>query len=414
LDYLYSLRNQGSSFGLERMSAFASVLGRPDESYPVVHVAGTNGKGSVCSMLDSLYRANGYKVGLFTSPHLVELGERVRVNGKPISPGEIKSMTVDLRSMAACLEKKNPGLHPTFFEFMTAMAFVKFKEAEVDLAIVETGLGGRLDSTNIVIPELSVITTISRDHCSILGHEIEQIAREKAGIVKPGKPVLTGWLEPVANQVVEQVARELEAPFETMASSGLREDELPKTNLHGAYQRRNAAMAERAAGLLSSAFPIEPKKTARGLGQVRLEGRWQVIPGPPRIILDACHNAEGARALKGNLATLDRKVEVWFGSLGEDRAGEVLEEILPFAHSLRLFQPRQPRACSLDALLEMIPQDFRGTVSKGEAGKVSEYLASEGEDRIILVTGSLYLIGEILGFVKNSREGWGDELQDIT
>ena len=125
----------------------------------------------------------------------------MRENGKPKSQGDIKSITVELRSMASCLEKKNPGLHTTFFEFMTAMAFVKFKEAEVDLAIVETGLGGRLDSTNIVIPELSVITTISRDHCSILGHEIEQIAREKAGIVKPGKPVLTGWLEPVANPV---------------------------------------------------------------------------------------------------------------------------------------------------------------------------------------------------------------------
>ena len=193
LDYLYALRNRGSDFGLDRMIVFASLLGNPQLSFPVIHVAGTNGKGSVCSMLDAVYRANGYSVGLFSSPHLIDLGERIRVNGVNLSMHELATFVEELRPVAEEMESEQRGFHPTFFEFMTAMAFLTFQQAKVDLAIFETGLGGRLDSTNVVNPELSIITTIAKDHCSILGNEIESIAEEKAGIVKKGKPVLTGW-----------------------------------------------------------------------------------------------------------------------------------------------------------------------------------------------------------------------------
>lgn len=395
------------------MTAIASLLGNPQLSFPVIHVAGTNGKGSVCSMLDAIYRANGYRVGLFSSPHLVELGERIRVDGTNLSMLEIEGFVDELRPLIEKMEAGKPGLYPTFFEFMTAMAFLKFREAGVDLAVVETGMGGRLDSTNVVDPELSLITTISRDHCSILGNEIELIAEEKAGIVKTGKPVLTGWLEPVANQVVERIARGRGSPFETLAHSSSRSAELPKTNLFGEYQRRNAALAKRAVEILSERFPVDGKKVGSGLQQVSLQGRWQVLPGKPMIILDACHNEEGAEALRSNLLALGKTVEVWFGSLGEDRAREVLHAVLPFSCSFKFFRPNQPRACSPQTLVEMIPDTFEGAISTGETDRIEEYLERADKDRIILMTGSIYLLGEILSSVKNLKKNQGTELQDL-
>jgi len=395
------------------MTEFAGLLGNPQLSFPVIHVAGTNGKGSVCSMLDAVYRANGYSVGLFTSPHLVELGERIRVDGINLSMSAIADFVDELRPVAERLDSGKPGFHPTFFEFMTAMAFLKFRKADVDLAVVETGLGGRLDSTNVVDPELSLITTISKDHCSILGNEIELIAEEKAGIVKTGKPVLTGWLEPSANQVVERIAQGRGAPFETLANLSPSSAELPETNLFGEYQRRNAALAKRAVEILSEKFPVDEEKVGCGLRQVNLQGRWQVLPGKPMIILDACHNEEGAEALRGNLLALGKTVEVWFGSLGEDRAKEVIRAVLPFSCAFRFFRPSQPRACSVQSLVEMIPDTFDGGISTGKIDFVDEYFARADKDRIILITGSIYLLGEILSVVKNFKGNQGIELQDL-
>ena len=413
LSYLYALRNRGSSFGLERMTEFASLLGNPQFSFPVIHVAGTNGKGSVCSMLDAIYRANGYRVGLFTSPHLVELGERIRVGGTNLAMSEIAGLVDELRPVAERMDSGKPGFHPTFFEFMTAMAFLKFREAGVDLAVFETGLGGRLDSTNVVDPELSLITTISKDHCSILGNEIELIAEEKAGIVKTGKPVLTGWLVPMANRVVERIASERSAPFETLAHLSPSSAELPETNLFGEYQRRNAALAKRAVEILSEKFPVNEVKVEYGLRQVKLQGRWQVFPGKPMIILDACHNEEGAEALRSNLASLGKTVEVWFGSLGEDRAREIIQAVLPFSCAIRFFRPSQPRACSIQSLVGMIPDTFYGKISTGKIDCIDEYFARADKDRIILMTGSIYLLGEILSVVKNFKKNRETELQDL-
>lgn len=398
---------------MKRMTEFTERLGNPQLSFPVIHVAGTNGKGSVCSMLDAVYRANGYRVGLFTSPHLVELGERIRVDGTNLSMSKIADFVDELRPVAERMESREAGFHPTFFEFMTAMAFLQFRQEGVDLAVVETGLGGRLDSTNVVDPELSLITTISKDHCFILGNEIELIAQEKAGIVKTGKPVLTSWLEPAANEVVERIAQGLGAPFETLANWRPSSAELPETNLFGEYQRRNAALAKRAVEILSEKFPVEGEKVGCGLRQVKLQGRWQVLPGKPMIILDACHNQEGAAALRGNLLALGKTVEVWFGSLGEDRASEVIQAVLPFSYAFRLFRPNQPRACSIQSLVELIPDTFDGAISTGEIDCVDEYFARADKDRVILITGSIYLLGEILSVVKNFKGNQGTELQDL-
>ncbi len=413
LDYLYALRNRGSNFGLDRMSVFASLLGNPQLLFPVIHVAGTNGKGSVCSMLDAVYRANGYSVGLFSSPHLIDLGERIKVNGVNLSMPELVAFVEELRPVAEKMESDQSGFHPTFFEFMTAMAFLTFKRAKVDLAIFETGLGGRLDSTNVVNPELSIITTVSKDHCSILGNEIESIAEEKAGIVKKGKPILTGWLEPKANRVVQRIAKRRGARFETLAQINPLSSDLPKTNLFGDYQRRNAALAKRGTEILFGKFPIDDEKVERGLGQVSLEGRWQILSGKPMIILDACHNGEGAKALRSNLLKLGKPVEVWFGSLGEDRASELIRAVLPFSYAFRLFQPNQPRACSVRTLEKMIPDYFDGAIYMGEIDSLEKYLKETHEDGIILITGSIYLLGEILSRLQKLVKRKGPGLQDL-
>jgi dihydrofolate synthase / folylpolyglutamate synthase len=412
-DYLYALRNHGSSFGVERMQRFSFLLGKPEESFPVVHVAGTNGKGSVCSMLDAIYRANGYKVGLFSSPHLVDLGERIRVNGQIASMDEITRWVTELKPVAERMEADEPGMHPTFFEFMTAVAFLRFREEKVDLAILETGLGGRLDSTNVVNPQLSVITTISKDHCALLGNEIEDIAGEKAGIVKKGRPVLTGWLKPEANQVVERIAREKGAPFSSLASRDESKEPLPQTNLTGAYQKRNAALAIRATEILNERFPVDPETAVAALTQVRLKGRWQVLSGKPTVILDACHNEEAADALRGNLLEWGGKLEVWLGSLDEARAREVVTAVLPFASGFRLFEPSQPRACSFDLLSSLIPEGFEGSVSEGEIARVDEYLEATTENQTILVTGSIYLIGEYLSLANEATSKEGSVFQDL-
>lgn len=413
LEYLYALRNQGSHFGIERMSLFAKRIGNPQTEFPVIHVAGTNGKGSVCAMLDAVYRENGYKVGLFSSPHLVQLGERIRINGMLTEMEEISSLTSELMPVAKEMESERAGMHPTFFEFMTAMAFLRFRNENVDVAVLETGLGGRLDSTNIVNPILSVITTISYDHCDILGHEIAVIAAEKGGIVKQGRPVLTGWLPPVANKVIREIARKNSSPFESLASCDPLSDELPRTNLFGKYQRRNAALAQRAVGLLSESFPVDACKTAIGLNEVILEARWQVLPGRPMIILDACHNEEGAEALRENLSTLGEKVDVWLGSLGQSRASEVISAVLPSALNFKFFQPNQPRACLPEELMGMIPGDFEGRIDSCHISKVGHYLRTVPENRIILITGSIYLIGEFLSLRDKSSHFTNFDFQDL-
>lgn len=395
------------------MERLCLLLGKPEKSFPCVHVAGTNGKGSVCSMLDAIYRSNGYKVGLFSSPHLVELGERIRVNGKITPMPEITRWVAELKPVAERMEEDEPGMHPTFFEFMTAVAFLKFKEEKVDLAIFETGLGGRLDSTNVVNPELSIITTVSKDHCDLLGNEIEAIAGEKAGIVKKGRPVITGWLKPKANHVVERIAHEKGAPFCSLAARDESKEPLPETNLVGAYQKKNAALAIRATEILEKKFPVDSGKSYSALTEVRLKGRWQVLAGKPKIILDACHNEEAAKALRGNLTELGEEVEVWLGSLEENRAREVVAAVLPFARGFRLFEPSQPRACSISLLRGLIPKDFGNMVAEGVITRIEEYLDETPENQTILVTGSIYLIGEYLSITGEASTKDQSGFQDL-
>ena len=413
-EYLYSLRNQGSSYGIERMELLLQKIGREVLTFPVIHVAGTNGKGSTCAMLDSIYRANGYKLGLFSSPHLVDLGERVRVNGEILSHNKLLDHIQVLKPLAEEIDKEFPGMHPSFFEMMTAVAFCEFSAEKVDLVVLETGLGGRLDSTNVVHPEISVITTISLDHSHILGDTIEQIAYEKAGIIKKGCPVLTGWLPGTANETVRKFAQKNKAQFYTLASCP-EDGELPKTNLIGQHQRRNAALAVKVTEILKDKFPLDPEKSTQALFQVELEGRWQVIQKEPLIVLDACHNQEGAKALVRQLGNLpsNKELIIWFGALGKERAHEILPELANFANEIRLFQPKQPRACSFDEMQAILAPIFEGNVQSGGFSCVQSYIEQLKLNQILLITGSIYLLGEVLEIVKKSKKRLGSAFQDL-
>lgn len=387
------------------MQELVCLLHHPQSSFPCIHVAGTNGKGSTCAMLDEIYRSHGYRVGLFTSPHLVELGERVRVDGRPLSWKRIERWVERLLPLCRKMAEKEKDMHPTFFELMTAIAFLEFKEQAVDLAIIETGLGGRLDSTNVVVPEVSVITSIGLDHCELLGEELSQIAREKAGILKPAKPVVFGWLEKEAENEIVQVARERGCD---LIRADQNSSDLPETNLRGSFQKRNAALAFAVAKQLNARFPVLEKRVFQALKRVRLSGRWQMIRGDFVLILDACHNGEGARAMSEVWAGLPPETVVWYAACGLGRASEVLPLLLPHAGSLVLFGLCQPRACSPRELIPLT-QGFCGRVTQAMESQISELLQQVPPGTTVLVTGSIYLVASVLG-VLEKNQSWAKQV----
>ncbi|MEO0509657.1 MAG: folylpolyglutamate synthase/dihydrofolate synthase family protein [Verrucomicrobiota bacterium] len=413
-DYLYSLKNRGSKYGIDRMRLFVDALGHPERKYPVIHVAGTNGKGSTCAILESLYRSNGYKTGLFSSPHLVHLGERAQVNRQILGEAPIASYIEHLRPIAAELGKEDPALHPTFFEFIAAMAFLHFSSEEVDIALIETGLGGRLDATNVVDPALSIITSISYDHMELLGDTLEKIATEKAGIIKPGKPVLIGCLPAEAEAVIRTTAKERGCALYSVKER-FRADSLPETNLSGAFQRWNAAAAVYATEILAESLPVQ---STAGLTQIDWPGRWQELELDGRkLILDATHNPEGAEALKDNLEKLvqasDKPIIV-AGTLGEERGRSLMEAVSPFASELFLVKPNQDRSTPTDFLESCLPKDRGYEVHHSSLIELfpcntSCRLGEPGN--VIVVTGSIYLIGELLERIQGASES-GSELQD--
>ncbi|MEM8867486.1 MAG: folylpolyglutamate synthase/dihydrofolate synthase family protein [Verrucomicrobiota bacterium] len=413
-DYLYSLRNTGSKYGIERMYRFAAALGNPQRAFPSIHVAGTNGKGSVCAILEALYRSNGYKTGLYTSPHLVHLGERVQVNREILSEAAINQTIPQLIATAEALSQEDPDDHPSFFELMTATAFLEFAAQNVDIALIETGLGGRLDATNILQPELSIITSISLDHTEILGNDLDTIAFEKAGIIKANTPVLLGKLAPEAEAVIRKVAAERNAPVHSVKERFSDFDALPKTNLEGSFQRWNAGLAVYASELLAPRFPL---KSTEALQDIDWAGRWQRLQLNDRqLILDATHNPEGVEMLAENLENLaqasDQKPIVIAGTLGADRGRALMPVLAQYAREIHLLAPAQERALSTEALARLIPNDFQGPIIEDRIDRLfpspNQCAAGQAGDTI-LVTGSLYLIGEVLQQLQGANK---NNLQD--
>jgi len=404
------------------MRALVRALGHPEREFPIIHVAGTNGKGSVCAMLEAVLRRGGSKVGMLTSPHLVLLGERMQVNRRVTTDEEIATFVEQLKPVSEQLAADDPEDQPSFFELVTAMGFLLFAREKVDVAVVETGLGGRLDATNVVDPILSVITSVGLDHVAQLGDDLTSVAREKAGIVKPNVPVVIGRMPPEAQAVVNQVAEERVAEvFGVESSFPTAPRGLPKTNLEGTFQRWNAGTAFVALQVLGQRFELSDALVRDVLLEVNWAGRWQRLQVNGRtLILDATHNEEGACALEENLAKLakDGKPCPWVvtGTLGEERAGPLMAVVAKWARGISLLQPKQPRACSYDMLENALPSGFTGEVRRSS---VEELFPEEGgltlgePGDVVVATGSIYLVGEILARIQRRRASNGmSALQD--
>jgi len=421
--YLFSLRYRGAKYGIERIQVFVEALGHPERAYPVIHVAGTNGKGSVCALLEAIYRQAGYCTGMFTSPHLVYLGERIQVNRRPITPDEITAWVERLRPLAEHASAEDPDEHPSFFEFMTGMAFSHFKVSQVDVGIIETGLGGRLDATNVVQPAIAVITSIGLDHQEQLGDTLEAIASEKAGIIKPGVPVVLGKLPSAAEGVIRAVAAEHGSPvYSVVERFGEGIEHYPHTCLTGDFQRINAATALLVNDVLQETLPVTQADQRRALDSVDWAGRWQVLPldAGRELILDCTHNAEGAAMLRQNLqAHLEktgRKPVILVGTLGLARAQFLMAVCAEFARKLVLLEPKQPRACNFAELRRFIPPGFEGTVEEGRVAQIfpAPGVCALGEPgETILATGSIYLVGEITERVQGQSTLGESVLQDL-
>lgn len=423
-DWLYSLKNRGSKYGIDRMVRFAEVLGHPQRSFPCIHVAGTNGKGSTCAMLERIFRDQGFRAGLSTSPHLVRQGERIQVDRKILEETQILEYVRELVPWAEKVALEDPELHPSFFEFMTAMAFMHFAREEVDIAVVEVGLGGRLDATNVLVPEVSVITSIGLDHCEILGDSLAAIAGEKGGIIKPGVPVVAGLLEPEAMDVVRQLCAERGCELTCIEDRfGTDLTRYPQSNLHGSYQRINAAIALTVVEIVRERFELDRPKAEQSLLDVAWPGRWEERELKHRkIVFDVSHNSEGAKWLDEGLADLvtrsdGARPDIVMGVMGAYRAAALVPVAAKWAESIRFVMPEQDRACSFEELRAFVPADFNGDVSEAT---VADLFPGKGEcsldfdaGRPLVLSGSIYLIGEIWDrFYEESPLGQGS-LQDF-
>ncbi len=405
-DYLFGLKPRGAKLGIDRMRLLATALGNPERAMPFVHVAGTNGKGSVAAMIEAILRAAGWRVGLYTSPHLVHVGERVQVNRERLTTEEIVAFVRELDPLAdRVAAEAGADDRPSFFEFMTAMALLQFARKRCDIAVLEAGLGGEFDATNIVPPEVSVITSIGYDHMEWLGTTIEDIARAKAGIIKHGRPIVLGRVPPEAETVIREMAVAREAPVVSVRGDfGEAIENYPTTALAGDYQRWNAATATLAVRQLGPRWRITEEAIARGLSEVAWAGRWERVRfGGRMLVLDASHNPEGAQVLDANLARLaaetGRAPIVVVGVLGEERARPLLKTIARHAGEICLVVPKQPRALGHEELEKFVSSGFHGLVRRTTVEELfpgGDVCAIGTAEDVVVVTGSIYLLGEVM------------------
>ena len=424
IQFLYGLRLFGAKFGLENTLKLAALAGSPQAQLRFIHVAGTNGKGSTCAMLESIYRAAGLRVGLFTSPHLVSFRERIQVNRRLISEGDVVRLVAEIKPL---LSQFPADHHPTFFEVVTVMALKYFAGQKCDLVIWETGLGGRLDATNIVTPLASVITNIAFDHQQWLGETLEKIAAEKAGIIKPGVPVVTGANESDVLRVIEKITRENNAVLIQVAranSSGTgvspvcfnktvtsanethRRDACattlanpPALPLIGEHQRQNAALALATVDILQPQIPVAAEKIRAGLAGVNWPGRLQLIekPGGRKILLDGAHNAAGAEALRVTLEKhfANTRPVLIFGALADKNWPDICRTLAPLADHILTVPVASDRAADAHELAAA----FRSANPSAKVESLENLAAAINTSKdkpFIVITGSLYLVGEAL------------------
>lgn len=411
VQFLYALGNEFKTikFGLERIATLLEYLGQPQYAARVIHVAGTNGKGSTCAIIERTLREAGVRTGLYTSPHLVEPTERIRVNGQPVSPDEFADAFHEVHVAAERLIATGAiDMHPTYFETVTAMAFLLFRAHGCETVVLETGMGGRLDATNTVDPALTVITPIDFDHEKFLGNTIPEIAAEKAGILKASCPAITARQHPDALHVLEQRAAAIHAPLISAAAWRVAHLQLHATgsqfqahgpagqSLHvhspliGAHQVENALTAIAALAHLGySSTQIET-----GIRATQWPGRLELVRRSPDLFLDGAHNPAGARALARYIRHFHHQRRVWmiFGAMRDKDLSVIGPILFPLAGELIFTTPNQTRAFHSDEIRQLSGES-RARVT----ANVSEALAllrdADSADAIF-ITGSLYLVGE--------------------
>ena len=410
VSFLYALGNEYHTIklGLERIRTLLEALGEPQRSCRFVHVAGTNGKGSTCAMLERTLRSAGVRTGLYTSPHLVEPTERIRIDGQAVSAEEFAWAFGEVHEAGVrLLESGRIDMHPTYFETVTAMAYVLFRRHKVGTVVLETGMGGRLDATNVVDPELAVITPIDFDHEKFLGDTIRQIAGEKAGILKPGRPAVISRQHPEALEVLEK--RAAETGSELVRAADWRVDHLElhaygsrfravgpvaevqvDTPLIGAHQVENALTAIAALTRLG----FGPDLIRRGIATTEWPGRLERIRTAPDVFLDGAHNPAGARALAGYIrhAHPGRRVWMIFGAMRDKDLRVIGHSLFPLASELIFTTPSQTRAFQAEEIREISGEQRARVVPTVKEALVA--IGEAGREDVVFVTGSLYLVGE--------------------
>ncbi len=425
IEYLYGLQKHGIKLGLDKTEAILSLVGNPHKKLRCIHVAGTNGKGSVSAMTASILRSYGFRVGLFTSPHLVSFTERIRVDDEDISESEVSELTEEVRS---AIERADADLNPTFFEVVTAVAFIYLVRKKVDWAVIETGMGGRLDATNVISPVVSVITNISCDHREFLGESLSAISAEKAGIIKYGVPVVSAAQQKDAEDVIAAAALEKSAPLFVYGrdfsgalrstgiegtyfdySDGTAKLERLFTPLAGDYQVVNSSLAVKAVSLAigkkgKHSYEEKGEQAVRkGLAATRWRGRLELVSSDPMVIVDGAHNAEAASALAGFISghMADKKIILVLGIMADKDIKDILDALLPVAAEIIFTAPAYSRAESPQRLAGLARSAgfenvrFADTVPDALA-EAKELQSAAGSAAAVIITGSFYTTGEAL------------------
>jgi dihydrofolate synthase/folylpolyglutamate synthase len=430
LHYLYSLGHEtlAMKLGLESISALCEALGNPHLQYATVHIAGTNGKGSTAAMAEAIALAAGHRVGLYTSPHLVEITERIRVDGADISHAEFARLATQVRAVCEQLvaSKTLPAL-PTYFEQVTAIGFLYFAEQSIDLAILEVGLGGRLDATNICAPTVCAITPVSLDHQEYLGTQLAEIAAEKAGILKPNVPVIVAPQAAEAMQVIAAKAAEVNAPLMAVAASqnevvideaatGMFHfqyhtavaDYAVQLNLRGEHQTINARTAiHLAEQLRQQGLCISKAAIEAGLQHVHWDGRLELLEYEGRqILLDGAHNMAGAKTLQDFLRDYEKDVPITmiFGAMSDKAIAGMAEMLFPFATTVIATRINNPRSADPLVISEAATQLATPSLrAESVTQALTQALQRTPMNGLICVCGSLYLIGEVKRWLAEAK-----------
>ena len=407
LQKIYNLRGGMIDLRLDRMYQALALFGHPENRFPSIHIAGTNGKGSTAAMLHCILSRAGYRTALYTSPHLVSFTERIRIDGDQITQEDVVAIADEIWQKTA-----EAGVPLTFFEFNTVMAFVYFARRQADVAVVEVGLGGRLDATNVITPMVAAITTISKDHEAYLGPDEFSIAREKAGIIKPAIPVVVGKVSEDVSELLRTIAAERQSPAYALGadfSFSLKDDRHfdyrgikrhfsnLELALRGRHQRANAAVALAAIELVGTRFPVQDGVVREGLEKVRWPGRFEVMFEGPAVILDGAHNPEGVKALVDELHDVrqGRKIRLLFATMADKEWQLMLRALATVVDDVVFTRVEMERSADPRLLAEKFTDSIPHRVISDSRAGLRTLLDEAHEQDVVVVAGSLYLLGEV-------------------